>query len=156
MNRNVIVVSGDPKGHFIEGTLGSGVAPKPGTCLQVKDGATLVQGRPQYELWNGKPEVIIVRENDLMGQGVDTAYPTAGHFFGYIPMPGDEVQVRMKDISGTADNFTAGESVAIEATSGKGIAGVGTANFQTVFTSLENVTGVAAEGLLLCRFNGLN
>ena len=161
---NVIVVSGDPKGHFIEGNMIEAAgAFRPGQIVSIKSDAELIDGRPQYELWNGaadgeRSEIVIIRENDLLGMPVDGEYDAGSRFLGYIPVPGDEVQVLLSDFAGTgtaggAADVALGTKLIVDDGTGKVIPTTGTPESEP-FTAMEALDDVLEDTLILCRFNG--
>lgn len=159
--RNVIVLSADPKGHFIEGTISG--TPKPGTLMQVQVGTAPKNGRLTYEVYapaagDGSPrEVIVLREDDEQGKTVDDAYVSGTRGFMYIPCPGDEIQVRRQDITGTgtaAEDISSGERLLIVDGTGKvSPVAIGVVNAAAVypFVSLENYSDPPAESLIPVR-----
>lgn len=106
-----VVVSANPQGKFVEGTLKAGITPKPGTALQIDADASQLQGRDVWELFDASTydgaqpigPVIILRENYLLGKTMDDAYAAEDRAFGYIPEPGDELNLRLADAAGTVD-----------------------------------------------------
>lgn len=106
----VIILSANPNGKFVEGTLGVGVAPKPGTILQIQAATAQTMGRDTWELFDatanggvvGGPLIVLLEDN-LRGISVDTAYAAGDRARGYIPEPGDELNLRWADIAGTVD-----------------------------------------------------
>lgn len=158
-NHNVIVVSAPPLGHFIEGVLAPGNLPKPGHIVQIKVGATLVDGRPQYEMYNkgadGKrAEIVVVRENDLIGKTVDDAYTDSARFFGYIPAKGDEIQVRFANVgTGTGagqEDINVGDRMIIDDTTGNVVESTGTPEAEP-FVALETIQNITEDKRVLVR-----
>lgn len=148
VTRNTIVVSGDPKGHFIEGTLKTGITPKPGTLLKLQSDGT-------YDLWSGsadgdRDEMVILCEDWGQGKLPTDAYASGDHFFAYIPVPGDELQVLIHNQTGTADDIAVGGLLIHVNTLGTFIATTGTPQI-TPFKALESLTDPVADQLLLVR-----
>lgn len=151
MARSTIVVSGDPKGHFIEVQLADGQTPKPGTCVSLNSDG-------EYEAWNGaadgeQDEVIVLTEDWTLGKTVNDAYADGARAQAYIPMPGDEIQVLFGNASGTADDVTVGMKMIIDDGTGKVIPTTGSPEMEP-FKALEAITDPTADQLLLCRFTG--
>ena len=154
MSRGTIVVSENPRGRFIEGDLAPDVAPKPGQCVSL---SLQSADRGKYELaGNGQgnsKELVIVCEDSLQGGTVDDAYTAGSRFRGYIPLPGDEVQILFDDIAGTGDVLEIGDGIYINSL-GKGYEESGTPE-RTPFVVLELVAGTPDEDrLVLCRYTG--
>jgi len=148
-SQNQIVVSPNPLGHFIEGTL-TAVAILPGTHVSI-DTAGL------YEAWNEsadgvKGEVIVLIEDALQGRDVSTTYDASDRFFAYIPLPGDELQCLFKNISGTADSFVIGELVMIDDTTGKLI--TESSSEMEPWAVMETIAALTADALHLVRSTG--
>lgn len=158
-SHNVIVVSSDPKGHFIEGHAYAGEIFYPGMVVTIKQGAPLIDGRPQYEKANlaasgERTNIVIVRENDLVGKTIHDAYPAGSRFFGYIPANGDEVQVLVGDTPGTGDEINLGDKLIIEDGTGCVIKTTGSPESEP-FEALETLGVITADKLCLCRVTGV-
>lgn len=153
-----IVVSSAPKGMFMEVVIDG--TPKPGTMMQLKSGAAFDGGnRPTYEIFNpggdGFPGEIAILTDDgphaNIGRDFDTAFTSGDRGMLYFPIPGDELNVRRSDISGTgspSEDITIGEKLLI--VSGVGTVSpvaLGVANSPTYkpFKSLETITDPGME-----------
>lgn len=147
VTRNTIVVSGDPKGHFIEGTLAAAITPKPGTLLKLQSDGT-------YSIWTGtdgdRDEMIILCEDWGQGKLPTDAYAASDHFFAYIPVHGDEIQVLFGNVAGTADDVAVGDKLIHVNATGKFIVTTGSPQSQP-FKALESITDPTADQLLLVR-----
>ena len=127
MRGSTIVVSADPKGKFVEGTIAATwTTAKPGMIAQADPTVALKGGRQTWKPFtrgaNGaRPAgpLIVLRENSLVGATTATGYNAGDRAFGYIPEMGDELNVLLKDIAGTADVHNAGELLIVEDTTGK-------------------------------------
>lgn len=150
---NAIVVSADPKGHFIEGIIEG--TPKPGTMMMLKAATEPVAGKHTYVVWNGaadgeQDEVIVLLPDTLSGQAIDTAYVSGERGFMYIPVAGDEIKCLVANIAGTADAFAIGDKLIIDDGTGKMIATTGTPEMEP-FKVLETVAAITEDTLVLCR-----
>lgn len=160
-SNNVIVVSEVPKGHFIEGYMkvGDG-AFKPGQVLQIDASAELIDGRPQYKLWNpgtdgARSEFVVVRENDLLGMDAHTgSYEAGSRFLGYVPGKGDEVQFLFKNVgTGTGagqEDVALGDKLIFDTGTGKVIVTTGSPEEEPL-TAMEALANVTEDTLVLCR-----
>lgn len=162
---NRIVLSADPKGKFVEGTLDAGITPKPGQVVQVKASSIGSSGlgggggnRDIWELYNadadgGNPKgpYIILIENYLLGRPMTVAYEASEHAFGYIPEHGDKLNLLIADVSGTGDDHTKGEILIIDDTTGKFIATTGSPE-QEVAQLRETLTDPTADQLAYCEW----
>lgn len=155
-----IVVSPFPKGHYVEGIIGAGLTPKPGTIMQLQPATALVGGRHTWELYNadadgGRPKgpIIVLTEDAYQGRTSSTAYAAGDRAFGYIPLPGDELNLLVANIAGTADDHTKGEMLIIDDTTGLMIATTGSPETE-VAQLLETITDPTADTLSWCQWTG--
>lgn len=160
MRGNEIVVSFDPRGLKVEGVIGAGLTPKPGTIMQLQVGTALVGGRHTWELYapgtdGAKPKgpMIVLVQDYLQGRTADDAYAAGERAFGYIPLAGDELNLRLKDIAGTGDDHTKGEVLIVDDASGLLIATTGSPDTKVAIL-LETVTDPVAETLVWCQWTG--
>jgi hypothetical protein len=108
---NEIVVSAEPNGRFVEGTIKTGETPSPGSIMQIDTSAGINSlGRFDWELYNVSADgvhpvgpFIILREDIGQGKTNTDAYAAGDHAYGYIPLHGDELNLLIDDVSGTAD-----------------------------------------------------
>lgn len=154
---NTIIVSQEPRGRFFDGYVSG--TPKPGTCMQIKAATEPVSGRHTWEVYNRAADgtralIVVLLENHLEGQGVDTAYVTGkmGHF--YCPLPGDELLMILQDVSGTGDTRAIGDVYMVDDGTGTLIATTGTPSAEP-FTLLETLAAPTADGLGHVMFNGV-
>ncbi len=157
---NEIIVSAEPKGHFIEGFIGSGLTPKPGTIMQFDVSIALKGGRFTWKLYDadadgGRPKgpFIVLLPDWLQGRLATTAYAAGEKCFGYIPLPGDELNLLLLDIAGTADDHAIGETLIVDDTTGKLIATTGSPETE-IAVALEAIVDPTADQLLWCQWTG--
>jgi hypothetical protein len=161
---NDIVVSPFPKGHRVEGIIGAGLTPKPGTIMQLQPATALVGGRHTWELYNGdadggrpKGPIIVLTPDFYQGRTATDAYAAGERAFGYIPLPGDELNLLVANLTGTGDDHTKGEtliiSTAADATQGKMLATASTPETE-VAQLLETITDPLADTLAWCIWTG--
>src|SRR5258708_5368515 len=98
MKGSTILLSANPKGTFIEGTMAD--TSKPGTCVQVKAATAYTNGRPSFVAaapgTDGKPVMhAILMEDWLQGIGTGTAYVSGTRAMAYVPIAGEELNVRV-------------------------------------------------------------
>ena len=116
-----LIAVGTPYGQRKEGIISG--TPKPGTHMQVKTAVEPVGGRPTWEAFSpatgggpslggdGVPGLIAVLDlDDLQGFGFNTSYVSGRQGAVWVPLPGDECNLRKADIAGTG---TATEDLAI-------------------------------------------
>lgn len=154
-----IIVSAEPKGHFVEGVIGAGLAPLPGTIMQIQFATALVGGKHTWELYNadadgGRPKgpMIVLLPDRLQGRLHTTAYAAAERAFGYIPLPGDELNLLIANVSGTA-TIAAGTTLIVQDTTGEMIATTGSPETEPAML-LEALVDIAADQLGWCIWTG--
>lgn len=153
----IIVAPGvEPKGRFWEGIVNAGETFTPGVCVQIDPSQALQGGRHVCKLYNadadgGRPKgpIIIVTEDTYSGKLITDAYAAGTRFFGYIPLPGDELNLLLGDVSGTGDAHTAGEILIIDDTTGEFIATTGSPE-EEVAMLLETIAAPTADTHAWC------
>jgi hypothetical protein len=99
--------------------------PKPGTMMQFKVGTALDGGnRETWEVYNpgadGSPQVLAILTEEgphgNLGRDYDTAFASGDRGMLYFPEPGDELNVRRSEITGTgspSEDISVGEKLLI-------------------------------------------
>lgn len=159
---NKIVLAANPKGQFKEGIISG--TPKPGTIMEVKYVATgKTSGRLTYQAWTKATgaygQINVLMEDYLQGSDATVAYVSGSRGFLYCPIMGEEVNVRVANQSGTAEDANIGDLFCV--TTSTGLLIHNSANVFPCFTAIENSpqgadqsgTG-SAEYLLACEYNG--
>lgn len=157
MRGNRIVVKGHAPFNFegiVQGAL------KPGTVVQIDPTVPLVNGQQSVKVYTrgadgNRPAgpLIVLVEDIGQGKTADQAYNDGDQCFGYIPRPGDELNVLLKDIAGTADDHAAGQVLIVDDTTGKLIATTGTPQSEP-FMMLETITDPVADTLGWAVYSG--
>jgi len=159
---NCIVVSANPRGVFMEGYVASGQTPYPGTIMQIDPTVDLINGRNTFKIYDRdadgdrpKGAIYVLRENYLLGKDKDTPYAPGDLCFLYAPLQGEELNVLVKNLSGTgtADDYVKGELMTIDDGTGMLIRTVGSPETEP-FTLKESSTDTTANVLLWCEFSG--
>lgn len=152
-------VVGEGKG-LMEGIIGAGITPKPGTIMQKDISEALQGGRHVYELYNadadgGRPKGpwYVLLEDWPSGKAYDVAYAAGARCFLYTPLPGDELNLLVANIAGTADDHTKGEMLIVDDTTGLMIATTGSPETE-VAQLLETITDPTADTLAWCVWTG--
>lgn len=156
MARNEIVLAADPKGRFIEGIIDG--TPVPGTCMQIKAGVEPVGGRLTYEVYNTSADgeqraVFVLREDHLQGLTKTDAYVSGARGFLYAPAMGEELNMLVANISGTADAFAIGDLLMIDDGTGKLVATTGSPEMES-FQVMETVAALSADTHIMCVYTG--
>lgn len=142
MKGNSIVLSVPEKGHRKEG-IASEAGIKPGHLLEIVPGTSLDDsGRYSVRLWDGSATgvrgTICVADIGFSGGTYDTAYTNGDRVRLYFPLPGEELNVRVK--SGVTT--TVGMKLILEKNTGFILETTGTPESEP-FVALE---GVASTG----------
>jgi hypothetical protein len=155
---NRIVVTAEPKGQFVQGYIATGITPKPGTILQWQAATALKGGRKTFELYNadadgGRPKgpFIVLLEDYLQGKAATEAYAAGDFAFGYVPIQGDELNLLIANIAGTADDHTKGEMLIVDDTTGLLIATTGSPETEVAQLE-ETITDPTADTLAHCTW----
>lgn len=155
---NEIIVTADPKGTFMEGIIVGAL--KPGTIVQRDPTVALVSGRHSYKVFtrgaDGKRPagaLYILLSDQLQGRLVSTAYVSGERCFLYTPEAGEEYNLLLGDVAGTADDHTKGELLMVDDTTGKLVAATGSPE-STPFQLLETITDPVADTLVWVLFSG--
>lgn len=152
---NTIIVTADPKGTFLEGIVSG--TPKPGTCMEISS-FTLVGGRFTWQVYQPGTDgdrrlIAILLPQDESGQLVSTAYESGQSCKLYVPIAGEEFNMLLKDVSGTGDDHTAGETLIVDTGTGLLIATTGSPESEP-FRLLETVTDPTSDTLAWCMYTG--
>lgn len=157
---NKILLNTEPKGRFIEGIVASGQTPKPGQVVQIDPSQALVGGLFTLKLYDadadgGRPKgpFIVLLEDSLQGKTVSDAYAAGDRCQGYVPLPGDELNLLLGDVAGTADDHAAGEILIVDDTTGKLVATTGSPETEVAML-LEAVTDPTSDTLAWCVWTG--
>lgn len=140
----------------IETVIVSGT-PKPGTVMEVETFFSS-NGLHKYRVYqpgtDGERRVIaVLLEDDLQGKLITDAYVSGTLGRVYFPLPGDELNMLLGDVSGTGDDHTAGETLIVDTGTGKLIATTGSPESEP-FRLMEAITDPTADTLAPCMFTG--
>lgn len=160
MGNNVVVIS--PHGRKLESIISGAL--QPGIVVQIQAATEPVNGRHTYEAYNrtgvgagGAPWPIIVLDIDsYQGKTRDDAYATATRAFMWGPVPCDEFNMIIANISGTTDDYAIGDPLQVVDGTGKlQDAHGGTAQYLSLpFVLLETVTDPTADYFAHVMFTG--
>jgi hypothetical protein len=157
---NCIVLTAEPRGEFVEGIVGAGLTPKPGTAMQIDHSVGLIGGVHTWKLYDRAADgdrplgpIIILRENYLYGGDMTTAYAAGQRAYGYIPLAGDQLNLLLGDVSGTGDAHTIGEQLTIDDGTGVFIVTAGTPEIEPAVLC-EAVAAPTSDTLAWCRWSG--
>lgn len=161
-----IIVSSNPKGVFLEGLISG--TPKPGTIMELKTATAPVGGRHTFiaatRADGAIGEIFVLLGDDLQGKlevgaaqsfgppAPGDAYVSGTRGFLYCPQPGEELNLIVASVAGTADDVAIGDKFGVEQTSGKLKANSAFAS--APFRSMEVVTDPTADYMLWVMFLG--
>lgn len=157
---NEIIVSANPRGVFMEGFIGEGLTPKPGTVMQIQAATSLTGGRHTFELYNadadgGMPKgpLYVLLADTLRGKTNTDAYAAGDRAFLYTPVAGEELNMLVANLGGTADDHALGEMLIVDDGTGLLIATTGTPESEP-FQLLEAITDPTEDTLAWCMYTG--
>lgn len=155
---NNIIVTSDPKGQFTEGIIAT--AEKPGTIMQRDASVALKSGRHTYVVYgpgaDGEQPLgafWVLLADKLQGKAATDAYTAGDRGFLYAPQDGDELNLLLANISGTADDHPLGEKMMVDNGTGKLIVTTGSPETE-VAQLLEVVTDPTADQLVWVQWSG--
>jgi hypothetical protein len=160
---NRIVVTADPKGQFEEGYVGVGLTFYPGMIVERDTSVALKAGRWTYKYYNpgtdgempkGSYWLVTDMLNGMIGKTTTDSYAAGERVSLYSPRAGEEVNLLLLNIAGTADDHAIGEKLMVDTGTGKLIATTGTPESE-VAQLLETVTDPTADTLAWCQWSGM-
>lgn len=145
-----IVVTAFPKGVFLEGLIGD--TSKPGTIMQKKATTAPVGGRFTYIAaapgTDGKRvQCAVLMADTLQGKGPTDAYVSGTRCQMYVPVPGEDMNVRCGEVAGTGNTYAIGDRLIIDAEDGILVPETGSPQ-DTIFEVNEVVTQSAGSVLV--------
>lgn len=155
---NEIVIEGpDAKGKRLEGITNGAL--KPGIVVQIDVSAGFDDNnRLTWEPYNpdsdGDQRLIAILDYDpLQGKLSTDAYGDGDRCFVYVPLPGDELNMLLKDVAGTGDDHSFGELLMVDDGTGKLIATTSSPEAEA-FQLLEAVTDPTSDTLAHVIYTG--
>lgn len=159
---NEIIVSPSPRGVFWEGYVNAAL--KPGTCVQIDVSEGLGNdGRPDWEAYNTTYDaerrmVAVLLPDHLKGKTATDAYVSGDRCFVYVPAPGEELNMLIANLAGTADDHSFGDFFVINDGDGLLVSATETGGSAAVesepFQLLEDITDPTADTLAHCIYTG--
>lgn len=156
---NTIVLTGEPRGRFLEGIISG--TPKPGTVMQLKAATEPVGGNHTWEVYNRDADgnhpqgaLAVLLEDSTQGKTVSDAYVTGTLGRLYVPLPGDELLMLVSNIAGTGDTFAIGDLLIVNDGDGELIATTGSPESEP-FTVMETKsTALTVDTLVHVMYTG--
>lgn len=150
-----IVLAVPAKGTFEECTVSG--TPKPGTCMEIVPATAPANGRFTYRAKSltagSKGGVAVLLPDRLQGKLETDAYVSGTRGFLYWPVAGEELNLLVADVAGTADDVAIGDLMGIDAT---GKLHANAAYTSAPFMALEPITDPTADYLLWVKYLGNN
>lgn len=159
---NEIIVTTEPKGVFAEGFVKTGETFYPGMIVQRDASEALIGGRHTYKTYDraadgDQPQgafwVVTNHLNALQGKTASDSIPAGERAMFYAPLPGDELNLLVENIAGTADDHALGEILMVNDGTGKLVATTGSPETE-VAQLLEVITDPTADTLAWCEWSG--
>lgn len=161
--RNKILLEVDPKGKFTEGIVATGQTLSPGMIVQKDLSQDMQNGRHAYKVFTrdadgDRPKGAhwVVLGDYLQGDNevdISVTYAAGERCFLYAPLPGDELNLLYKNVSGTADDVASGDLFIVDTGTGKVIVTTGSPECE-VAMALEAVTDPTADQLVWSEWTG--
>jgi hypothetical protein len=159
MKGSEIILTSNPKGVFLEGTVYG--TPKPGTVMKIKATA-LIGGRPVWQVYDvsadGIPGIVAVLLPDsLQGALATDAYVSGERCFLYCPIAGEELNMLVANVSGTGTSGSEAKAVGdvLMIDDGTGKLVDDSSGSSKPFVLLEAQTEpISADALLWCMYTG--
>lgn len=156
---NETIVSSQPNGKKTEGIVKTGETHYPGMVVEIDPTVALVQGRHTYKIFAGSDGenplgaiwVVTNELNAMIGKLQTEAYAAGERMSLYSPMAGDELNMLVKNETGTADDHSAGEKLMVDGGTGMLIPTTSTPENEP-FVLLEAITDPTTDTLAWCQY----
>ncbi len=155
---NCIIVTSDPKGQFEEGYVKTSQTFYPGMVVLRDASVALKGGKHTYKIYdesgdgnNPTGALWIVLEDGRIGKTTSDSFAAGERCFLYSPRAGEELNLLLLNIAGTADDHALGEKLMIDTGTSKFIITTGSPE-QEVAQLLEVVTDPTTDTLAWCQW----
>lgn len=157
----IIVTAPDhPKGVMMEGYIATGQTPKPGTIMQKDVSVALRGGRHTYTAYNRDADGdrpagafwVLLEDRFNAYRDETSAYAAGDRCFLYCPLPGEELNLLLQNVAGTA-TIAAGTKLMVDDGTGTLIATTGAPETEVALL-LEAMTDIAADQLAWVEWSG--
>lgn len=152
-----IIISSQPQGKFMDVIVNGAL--KPGTVVEIQTGfyrGNRHRVRAYQPGTDGERRLIMVLlEKENSGGNITDAYADGEWAKAYCPIPGEELNMLVKDVSGTGtfDEFADGELAIVDTGTGKLIRTTGSPESEP-FVSLDALADVSEDTLHPFMFTG--
>lgn len=152
---NTIVLATNPQGKFLSGVVSG--TPKPGTVMEIQTPFY----RGNQHLWRAyqpgtdglRRLIAVLVEDEEQGIGITTAFVDGTQCKLYCPIAGEELNMLFMNVSGTADDVVAGDTMIVDSGTGKLIVTTGSPQSEP-FRALAAITDPTEDVLLPCTYTG--
>jgi len=153
---NKIVAAAEPLGRFLDVIVDG--TPKPGTLMEITPATEPVNGRLHVRVFQRgtdgqRTPIMILCEDELQGVAATVAYVDGYYGRVYYPAMGEEINILLKDVAGTADTHAIGEFLIHDSGTGLFIATTGSPQSEP-FELIETVTAPSADVLACAIYTG--
>jgi hypothetical protein len=160
---NCIVINEiEQRGKHEEGFVATSQTFYPGMIVQRDATVALKGGRHTYKYYNpgtdgehplGAYYVVTEKLLTFVGKTISDSYAAGERVSLYVPKPGDELNLLLLNIAGTADDHALGEKLMVDTGTGKLIITTGSPESE-VAQLLEVVTDPTTDTLAWCEWSG--
>lgn len=159
---NSIIVDAEPQGKFTEGYVATGQTFYPGMVVQRDATVALISGRHTYKYYDRAADgdqpigafwIVTERLNAMFGKSMSDSYTAGERCSLYSPMAGEELNLLVANLSGTADDHALDEILMVDDGTGKLVATTGSPETE-VAQLLEAITDPTADTLAWVQWSG--
>lgn len=148
-----ILISAAPRGRFIQGVISG--TPKPGIVCSISSVFTMGGWHTwvPFSATSGHRRLIaVLLEDELRGGALDEAYVSGSIVPLYIPLPGDELNMLLADVTGTGDTHAVLKMLMVQTATGKLI--TESSPESEPFQLLEAQAALTGDVLAPCVYTG--
>ena len=159
---NRIIITTPPGGLHSEGLVKEGQTFFPGMIVTRDPSVALVNGRHTYKIYAESADgdqptggfwVVTEMLNGLIGKTVNDSYAAGERCSLYAPEMGEDINLLVLNLAGTADDHAIGEKMMVDTGTGKLIVTTGTPETE-VAQLLEAIVDPVADTLAWCQWSG--
>lgn len=157
---NEIIVTSEPAGLFDEGYVKAAETFYPGMVVIRDASVALSGGRHTYKIYDESADgdhptggfwIVTNNLQTMLGKLVTDSIAAGERIQVYSPRMGEELNLLIKNISGTGDSHTKGEKLIVDTGSGMLIATTGSPETE-VAQLLETLAALTADTLAWCQW----
>jgi hypothetical protein len=162
MRGNTTIVSTEPKGQYDEGYVKTGETHYPGMIVQKDFSVALRGGRHTFKIYDRAADgdqpagafwVVTDKVNRFQGKRMTDSIAAGERIEVYAPLSGDELNLLIANLAGTADDHSVGEILMVDDGTGKLIATTGSPETEVAVLK-EAITDPVADTWAWCEWSG--